>query len=192
MDKNKQYFSRLAAIIQSLALGAVYTFFAIKAVLEFRVDWDFLSYHLPDALARFGLTTYLPESQLRELNQAFPPLPHLVQGFLVYLTGRISAAQGLPVLGFALLLVGFLLLFNNDFSFRWFLTTCLALPLFQYHFVSGYVDLFQASLLVLGIASFLKCEVELRTGVISRLTFAIEVTSGIPTGQAFWHGAAGH
>ena len=130
------------AVLHYAVIAVVYGFFALKALLEFNPQWDFLAYHLPHALALFGRTTYEPEPFLQRMNAAWPPLAHLVQGTLVLLTGRISAANSVNAVLF-FIVVGLLWRELGDYiSWRWFLTALLAVPLFLFHFVSGYIDLF--------------------------------------------------
>lgn len=141
-----------------MLLCAVYAFLATKALLEFELDWDFLAYHLVGALDWFGLTTYTPEPRLVAANEGFPPLPHIVQGLLVQLTGRPSAACAVNVVGFLILVASLLHLFGRRLAWRWFLTAQLAVPLFVLHFTSGYVDLFTGAALAVAFAALLALE----------------------------------
>ncbi len=168
-------FTRIAVIVHTLVLFAIYSFLSVKAFGEFRVDWDYLTYHLPDALARFGLTTYLPERELEEINQAWPPLPHLVQGALVYISGAVVASKGASAIAFLSLLMALSYLFRENFSWRWFLTACLAVPLFSFHFISGYVDLFSASCLAIMIASYLRLEEGVSEGRFEKRVYLLFV-----------------
>ncbi len=136
-----------------VALAAVYAFLAVKAFLEFDLDWDFLAYHLPGALAAVGLTSYTPEPRLVAVNLGFPPLPRAVQGLLVLASGRPSAASGFGVLAFGALCAGLAALHARAFAWRWFLTALLAVPLFTLHLTSGYVDLPGGVALALGFAA---------------------------------------
>ncbi len=144
---------RAAAGLHWALLAAVYARLAAKAYLRFPLDWDFLAYHLPGALATWGLTSYVPEPRLVGVLDGFPPLPRVVAGALVVLTGRFSAASAINVLAFALLLVGLRFVYGRAFSLRWFLTALLGVPLFVFHFSSGYVDLMTGCWLTLAFAA---------------------------------------
>jgi hypothetical protein len=72
-----------SAAVHWLLLIAVYGRLTLKAFLVFPLDWDFLAYHLPGALATFGLTSYTPEPRLVAVIAGFPPLPRVVAGALV-------------------------------------------------------------------------------------------------------------
>jgi hypothetical protein len=128
-------------------LGAAFAWLALKAFLEFDQDWDFLAYHLPGALAAFGLTSYTPEPRLVAVNEGFPPLPRIVQGFLVWATGRHSAASGWNVLGCALAALALAALHGRAIAWRWLATALLGVPLFVLHLTSGYSDLFAGAML---------------------------------------------
>ena len=145
--------SRACAGLHWLLLVAVYARLTAKSFLHFPLDWDFLDYHLPGALATFGLTSYTPEPRLVAVIAGFPPLPRVVAGALVLATGRFSAAGALNVFAFAALVAGLLWLHGRSFSLRWFLTALLGVPLFVFHLASGYVDLFAGCWLALAFAA---------------------------------------
>ncbi|HTO69395.1 MAG TPA: hypothetical protein VMR31_05990 [Myxococcota bacterium] len=147
---------RLAAAFAALhwaALALVWGRFAEVAALRFPTDWDFLAYHFPGALAAYGLTTYTPEPRLAAVIQGFPPLPRAIEGGLVLLTGRFSAACLLNLIGVGGLVAGSYWLYGRSFSVRWFLTCLLGIPLVVLHAISGYVDLFTACGVALALAS---------------------------------------
>jgi hypothetical protein len=153
----------LAAALVALhwaALAAVYGRLAAIACLRFPLDWDFLAYHLPGALATWGLTSYTPEPRLVAVIAGFPPLPRVVQGGLVFLTGRFSAAGALNLIGVGALFAGLAWLHGRSISLRWLATALLGVPLFVFHLPSGYVDLFTASFLALAFAAFAELEDE--------------------------------
>lgn len=139
-------------------IAAAYGRLAAIACLRFPLDWDFLAYHLPGALATYGLTSYTPEPRLVAVIAGFPPLPRIVQGGLVLSTGRFSAASALNLIGVAALVAGLAWLHGRRISLRWLATALLGVPLFVLHLVSGYVDLFTASFLALAFASFAELE----------------------------------
>lgn len=142
------------AALHWLLLAAAYARLSAKAFLQFPRDWDFLAYHLPGALEAFGLTSYTPEPRLVAVISGFPPLPRGVAGAVVLVTGRFSAAATLNVVAVAALVAGLFWSHGRAFSLRWFLTALLGVPLFVFHFASGYVDLFTACWLVLALAAF--------------------------------------
>jgi hypothetical protein len=132
------------------------------AFLHFPLDWDFLAYHLPGALATYGLTSYTPEPRLVAVIAGFPPLPRIVQGALVLASGRFSAAGALNLIGVATLFSGLAWLHGRAISLRWLATALLGVPLFVFHLASGYVDLFTAAWLALGLAAFAELELDSR------------------------------
>src|SRR5882672_11507034 len=87
-------------------IAAIYGRLAAIACLRFPVDWDFLAYHFPGALATYGLTSYTPEPRLVAVIAGFPPLPRIVAGALVLASGRFSAAGALNLIGVAALVAG--------------------------------------------------------------------------------------
>src|SRR5262245_11700184 len=139
-------------------LAAVYGRLAAKAFLRFPTDWDFLAYHFPGALQTWGLTTYTPEPRLIAVIAGFPPLPRIIEGALVLVTGRFSAAALLNFVGVAALVAGLLWLDGRALSLPWLLTALLAIPLCLIHLTSGYVDLFTACWLVLALAALSELE----------------------------------
>ncbi|HKC50749.1 MAG TPA: hypothetical protein VKF60_08150, partial [Myxococcota bacterium] len=139
-------------------LAAIYGRLAAVACLRFPLDWDFLAYHLPGALAAYGLTSYTPEPRLVAVIAGFPPLPRIVAGALVLASGRFSMASALNLIGVGALVAGLVWLFGRRISLRWLATALLGVPLFVLHLDSGYVDLFTASFLALAFASFAELE----------------------------------
>lgn len=128
-------------IIHCLLICTVYLLLFGKALFEFSTDYDFLDYHLPGALSRFGLTSLIPHWQTQAIYDGFPPLANTMQGFLALICGRISAANSLNSVGLLLCLCGLKVLFGKKLSLRWFLTFCLSIPLVVRHLYSGYIDL---------------------------------------------------
>lgn len=157
---NSSKATALCAASHDCALFLTYGFFTLKALLEFNPQWDYLAYHLPDALAWFKLTTYQPEPFLQRINAAWPPLAHLVQGALVFLTGRLSTANGANAVLFVAIVLMLRSLLGSLISWRWFLTTLLAVPLFMFHFVSGYTDLFANLWVLLAWGALLSLELQ--------------------------------
>jgi hypothetical protein len=153
--------SALAALHWAL-IAVAYGRLAAKAFLNFPADWDFLAYHLPGALAAWGLTTYTPEPRLVAVIAGFPPLPRIVEGALVLATGRFSAAGALNLVGVAGLVAGLVWLYGRTISLRWLLTALLGVPLVVIHLTSGYVDLFTACWLALALAALSELEPDAR------------------------------
>src|SRR5262245_2309214 len=102
----KQPIAAAFAVLHWALLAVVYGRLAAKAFLQFPTDWDFLAYHLPGALAAVGLTSYTPEPRLVAVIAGFPPLPRFVEGLLVLVTGRFSAAAALNLFGVGGLVAG--------------------------------------------------------------------------------------
>lgn len=156
----KPAFAAGLAALHWAALAAAYGRLAEIACLRFPLDWDFLAYHLPGALQAWGLTSYTPEPRLVAVIAGFPPLPRVIEGGLVLLTGRFSAASALNLVGSAALVGGLVWLYGRRISLRWLATALLGVPLFVFHFMSGYVDLFTASFLALALAALSELELE--------------------------------
>src|SRR5258706_6376387 len=97
-------------------LAAIYGRLAAVACLRFPLDWDFLAYHLPGALAAYGLTSYTPEPRLVAVIAGFPPLPRIVAGALRLASRRFSTASALNPIGVGALVAGLLWLFRHRLS----------------------------------------------------------------------------
>ncbi len=154
----KQPIAAAFAALHWALIAAAYGRLAAKAFLHFPTDWDFLAYHLPGALAAWGITSYTPEPRLVAVIAGFPPLPRIVEGALVLATGRFSAAGMLNLVGVAGLVAGLGWLYGHALSLRWLLTALLGVPLFVIHLASGYVDLFTACWLALALAALSELE----------------------------------
>ena len=141
-------------------LAAVYARIAMVTCLRFPLDWDFLAYHLPGALQAWGLTSYTPEPRLVAVIAGFPPLPRIVEGALILVTGRFSAAGALNLIGVGALVAGLAWLHGRSISLRWLLTALLGVPLVVVHLESAYVDLFTGAFLALALACFAELERE--------------------------------
>ncbi|MFI5315407.1 MAG: hypothetical protein ACHQ6T_06890 [Myxococcota bacterium] len=141
------------ALVHWALLLAAYGRFAQIACLRFPLDWDFLAYHFPGALATYGLTTYTPEPRLVAVIAGFPPLPRILEGALVLASGRFSAAGALNLIGVGTLFAGLAWLYGRALSLRWLATALLGVPLFVFHLQSGYVDLFTGAFLALALAA---------------------------------------
>jgi hypothetical protein len=157
MPRKQRVAAGFAALHWAL-IAVVYGRLAAIACLRFPLDWDFLAYHFPGALATYGLTSYTPEPRLIAVIAGFPPLPRFVEGALVLATGRFSAASALNLIGVGALVAGLVWLYGRRISLRWLATALLGVPLFVIHLESGYVDLFTASFLALAFAAFAELE----------------------------------
>jgi hypothetical protein len=69
----KQPIATALAALHWALIAAAYGRLAAKAFLHFPTDWDFLAYHLPGALAAWGLTSYTPEPRLVAVIAGFRP-----------------------------------------------------------------------------------------------------------------------
>jgi hypothetical protein len=135
-----------------LALASIFGILLVRAFLQFRIAHDVLTYHLPASLRWAGMTTYTPQPLFNEVIAGFPPLCHIIAGFLAWASGRISMAgaqNALVFVGASFCLPGLL---QRGFSLRWYLTAALAVPLVVLHFCSGLVDLGNGAFLMLAFA----------------------------------------
>lgn len=148
----------IATGLHCLVLLAVYGFLTLRAFLVFQPDWDFLCYHLPAALGYYGLTSYTPSPYYQKVILGFPPLAERVEGLLVLLSGRVSAANSANAVAFFVLIAGLRALFRSSFPLRWFLTSALMIPLVWIHYTSGYVDLWNGCSITLAFFALLKIE----------------------------------
>jgi hypothetical protein len=140
------------ASLHVILIAGVFSFLAAKALLQFSTVYDVLNFHLPRALALLHRTTYIMSDDLLLRDAGFPALAHRVMALLIALTGRISAANLVNLAGFALACAAIALLFRSRFSLRWFLTFCLAVPLFWFHTTVALNDLFTASMVLIAFA----------------------------------------
>jgi len=173
-----------------LLLAAIYARLAAKAFLHFPLDWDFLAYHLPGALASYGLTSYTPEPRLVAVIAGFPPLPRLLAGGLVLATERFSAAGAINVVAFCGLLAGLGFLYGRSLGLRWFLTALLGVPLFVFHLASGYVDLFAACWLTLALAALSGLERDSRRPLACAVLFVAALALAMLSKLQAWPVAA--
>lgn len=184
-----------------LAVSLVLAFLTAKAFLEFNTDFDYLAYHLPDALHRFRLTSFTTNNYLLTVNEAFPPLPHLIEGFLVWISGSITAANGANALLFICAIGVLKGLGRAAFEFRWFAAATLAIPLVVLHFTSGNVDLAANLFLLLAFAGVFEIEIlvagkrslderERRTVVVSLWVAILGASAAVFSKYLAWPTAA--
>ncbi|MDO8468682.1 MAG: hypothetical protein Q7S29_02900 [Candidatus Peribacter sp.] len=168
-----------------LILAGTYGFLILKAFLVFRPTYDFVWYHLPHALRLFHLTTFTYQPSLILRMKYFPPLAHLVQGFSVWVTGRMSAANGVGMVGLMAAVLAMFLIFRNEKMVRWFLTFCLAVPLIVLHMTIGYIDLFTGCMLLIGFVGFLGMTLRLRLR-LSGFIFVAGLTAAMFSKALAW------
>jgi len=113
---------------------------------------DFLWYHLPIALRMIGQTSFTPEKGVLGIEQAYPLLAEMIQSFLILLTGRLSAANGVNVIGALMASICIYVQFGQEFSWRWFFTFLLSVPAIVLHMSIGYNDLFAGFMILIGFA----------------------------------------
>jgi hypothetical protein len=136
MTKTEKFLLGLTAL---LLLVCAYSVIAV-----FPTDWDFLCYHLPAALRNFHLTTFNPGHRLTEVIAGFPPVPHLVEGFLIYSTGKVKAANAIGFLSLGVLLLFFYSATRSSKKTMWALFLLLSVPLVTVHLTSPFVDLWSS------------------------------------------------
>ena len=131
-------------------LVAVFGFLAVRAALQFTPHWDTMMYHLPSALTLYGLTTYEPDPIIRGFLEGIPHGAHFVQGFLVLVSGRMSAANLINLTALAISAITVWRMTRGTSALRWYLTALLAVPLVILHADCSYIDLWNGSFLATG------------------------------------------
>jgi hypothetical protein len=91
---------------------------------------------------------------------------------LVRGTGWVGAANAVGVVGFGTLLLALFAMEGRWFPYRWFLTFCLAVPLFVLHFSIGYVDLVGACFFAIGFLGYIGLAEEKRIDLSAALAIA--------------------
>lgn len=155
---------RFLGKIHGTLLFAVYSFIGVRSFLFFDRSLDSVAVHLPRALAFYNLTTFQLPSRPQIRNLGFPPLLSYIQGFFVFITGRLSASNLAAFVGFMALVLTMKLLFKKEFSAKWFLTMCLALPLFVLHLGSTMSDLFNNCAIAVAFGGIIKMRQEFSAG----------------------------
>lgn len=144
----------MAVFLHWLILLALFIFFGLKAFLQFNADHDYMMYHLPFALDFFSLTTYIPNDNLLVRKVAFPPLANIIQGLMIYVSGRLSFGNSINFIAAVVAVVSIKCLCKENFSIRWFLTACIGIPLFWFHIFSGYIDLWSNFFILIAFVTF--------------------------------------
>jgi hypothetical protein len=153
---------------------------AFSAGLTYPTQWDYLSYHLPSALQRFHLTTFTPGHRLSEVIAGFPPAPHTVQGFLVWLTGEPKFTNALGWLSFLLLVGMFYWIVKDRRKVAWATVLFVTVPFVFLHLMIPYVDLWAGVWMALAVYSgilVLRNPPTLKTGFIFALSASVAALS---------------
>lgn len=140
-----------AIVLTSIALADL----TLRAALRLETRWDTLVYHLPFAAVRGGVPVPFDMSDLmRPIFQGFPPLPHLLQGWLWRLTGSVNATGVVNLIAFG----GFIAYCQRVLRAPFWLVAPIALtaPTVVIQCSASYVDLFANSLLAAGVCSCLR------------------------------------
>jgi hypothetical protein len=170
-----------ALLVAALILGAV------NAVLRFPDQFDFITYHLPSALQRFGLTTYTAYPWLQNIINGHPPVAHWVIAALVGPTGEVSAATLLGSLAFAGFVVGFRYLSGDTRQTGWLMVAALSVPLVAIHLYAPYVDLWMGAWLALALFAAVRA---VNHGLTHREALVFCIGAGLAAGTKFqaWPG----
>jgi hypothetical protein len=140
MTNNSKRFPEKPMAIVLFMTTAVAVLLSLKAVLSFDRSYDYLAYHLPFALRHFGLTTFTPDSSLMKRFDGFPPLAHLAQGLLVKVTGRLSLANSIGLIGLVAVGLCARRVYEKFSLLVWIALLC-SIPLIVTHAACGYIDL---------------------------------------------------
>ncbi|GEM_PF-2773877 len=140
-----------------------FTYLVVRAFTQLDLEgYDFLYYHLPFALKMYGATTYQLFPWLGDLYEAYPPIAHAVQGFLVWSTGYAPLANSIGALAVLLLLTTVHLGEGRKGSAGFFLLAFLSVPLLVRHTWLGLIDLWLGCFLALSFYGFYKWETHKR------------------------------
>ena len=145
---------RVLAAVSLVVVALALLDLALRAALRLETRWDTFAYHLPFAARLAGIRIpYTISDLLQPYYGAFPPLPHLVQGWLWRLTGSMNATGVANAIAFA----GLLAYAHRCLKASFWLVAMIALtaPLVIIHAASSYVDLFGNSFLAAGACSCL-------------------------------------
>lgn len=155
-----------------------FSYLVLRAFLQLDLEgYDFLYYHLPFALKMYGKTTYQLFPWLDDLYQAYPPLAHAVQGFLVWATGYFPLANSIGALAVLLLLATIHLGEKRKGTAGYFLLAFLSVPLLVRHVSIGLIDLWLGCFLALSFYSYYKWETQKRFSWLWRLGIFLAIAS---------------
>lgn len=125
-------------------------YLSVCAFFTLDTSWDFLAYHLPHSLKIYDLTTYTNGPFLQAVNDGFPPLPHIIQGFFIKITQQFSAANLINILSLFLFVIYCKLTFKLRLSqISLLIVLLLSVPLIHIHTTSGYIDLWSNAFLAI-------------------------------------------
>lgn len=159
----------------------------VSAFFRFDYSFDYLAYHLPAALSSVGKTTFIPGPKMVAVIDGVPPLPHLVQGALVWISDRISAANSHSALLFVVFCCLIKAWFGRGISLKWFLICSLATPLFVFHVTNGYTDLFSGLCIALTFISLDRCaEADQKMLLRRSIYFILAATAAMLTKFQAW------
>lgn len=151
-------------------------YLVVRAVTHLDLEgYDFLYYHLPFALKMFGSTTYQLFPWLDDLYQAYPPMAHAVQGFLVWTTGHFPLANSIGAFAVILLVTTIHLGEGRKGTAGFFLLAFLSVPLLVRHTWIGLIDLWLGCFLALSFYCFYKWETQKRLAWLWRLGLFLAV-----------------
>jgi len=184
----KPALKKLPNLLPRIHLLFLFTYLAsllVRVFSQFHISYDFLSYHLPFALLRANLTTYVPHKMFADFFDGHPPLSAGTQALLIQLTSSLKSAGANNAVFFLALILGLKLLNLPALSLRWFVTAALAVPLVVLHFCSGLSDLVSASCLCLAFASLLtltsRTDFDQRSAILFVLSAAAAMLSKFQT-----------
>jgi hypothetical protein len=149
---------RATAPLRALALISVVVVMAVlfeRAVFSFNAAFDYLWYHLPNALTWIGNRTFVPSSFVTMMRLSQPPLVEMVQGALIYITGRLEMANAFNLFALAACYTAIVVACRKSdvpIDPLTFAVGLLAIPLVLIQATSGYVDLFGNCGLLLALA----------------------------------------
>lgn len=131
--------------------------FGYKATYMGGVNWahDFHSYHLPLALHMYGLTTQPLSSANSYLYSFLPPLTEIIEGGMIYLSGKFVAACLMGVLGLSIFNITLRLYLN----FKQILVLnlyLLATPIIVINLPTGLTDIWVNLFLSLAVIAMMK------------------------------------
>jgi len=159
-----------------VASFAFFFYLVFRALTQLDLEgYDFLYYHLPFALKMYGATTYQLFPWLDDLYQAYPPMAHAVQGFLVWATGYFPLANSIGALSVLVLLTTIHLGEGRKGTAGFFLLAFLSVPLLVRHTWIGLIDLWVGCFLALSFYCFYKWEKEKRLAWLWRLGLFLAV-----------------
>jgi len=154
-DKNKFFFFRGVSLLHLILVVSILLILSYKSFIQFSPAWDYLAYHLPGTLRQMGNSNFKLCDKLELILIGWPNLAYKINALSIKLTGSLNAANSANAIAFIFVILALCLQWRTKFSLRWFLTIALSIPLFVIHITSGYVDLLNASFILLTFGSLL-------------------------------------